>query len=94
MQSAFVPKMSLRYRIRHPIERIHDYYLNIKYSIQRVCRGWCNMDTFEIDSWFLNVVPDMLRYLREHKSGFPGYKDEVCKIISSCETFLDILEET
>ena len=90
MQSAFVYKMPLLYRIRHPIERLRDYYLNIKYSIQRVHRGWCNMDTFEIDSWFLNVVPEMLRYLREHKCGFPGYiEGEKC----SSEDWDNILDK-
>lgn len=43
-----------------------------KYRRQRAKRGWSVKDTRSIDYWFLEVMPQMLEYLKEHHMGFPG----------------------
>ena len=73
MLSCFRYKMPLRYIITHPLQSFEDLYLNIKYSMQRIRRGWCDSDTFDIDMWFLNVFTDMLKYFRRNLHGYPAY---------------------
>ena len=43
----------------------------IKYSWQRVRRGWADCDTWSIDCWFCAVMPQMLNRLAEHNYGVP-----------------------
>lgn len=53
------------------IERLKDWHQERKYRRQRAQRGWSVKDTWEVDTWFLTVVPEMLEYLKEHHHGFP-----------------------
>lgn len=69
----FCYKFPLKYRLLHPLERIQDIGLNIKYAYQRIKYGWCVKDTFDIDTWFLNVFPQMLRYFRDNLHGHPVF---------------------
>lgn len=41
-------------------------------SIQRVQKGYCYIDLWSIDWWFLSVVPDMLKEFRDNKNGYPA----------------------
>lgn len=73
MLSCFKYKMPLRYIITHPLQSFEDLYLIFKYSMQRIRRGWCDSDTFDMDMWFLNVFPEMLKYFRNNLHGYPAY---------------------
>lgn len=42
---------------------------NLKYCIQRIKRGYCDADLWEIDSWFLGVIVPMLRQFAETRTG-------------------------
>ena len=53
------------------IKRIKEYRQNLRYRRQRAKRGWSEKDTWDIDHWFLDVVPQMLEYLKDHHTGFP-----------------------
>ena len=44
----------------------------IKYRFQRMYRGWSDRDASDIDVWFLSVMPEMLKYQREHFLSIPG----------------------
>ena len=48
------------------------FYRNVKYSWQRVTRGYCDKDLWNIDYWFLGIVPDMLKQFKETRNGSPG----------------------
>lgn len=52
-------------------ERIKDFFQERRYRRQRAKRGWSVKDTWNIDYWFLNILPQMLEYLKEHHIGFP-----------------------
>ena len=71
--TSFCYKFPLRHRLRHPIERLHEIGLNIKYAYQRIKYGWCEKDTFDIDTWFLNVIPQMLKYFRDNFHSHPVF---------------------
>lgn len=53
-------------------EKIKDFLQERKYRRQRAKRGWCVKDTWSIDYWFLNIMPQMLEYLKAHHIGFPA----------------------
>lgn len=54
------------------VKKIKVYLQGLKYRRQRAKRGWSEKDTLDIDHWFLDVVPQMLEYLKEHHMGFPS----------------------
>lgn len=61
-------------RFRHvsPIAIAKHILRSVKYSIQRIRYGYCDMDTWGIDDWFLHVVPNMLNELRANCTGYPA----------------------
>ena len=44
---------------------------DIKWSHQRIWKGYCDYDLFSIDSWFMKVMPRMLRKFKETRHGSP-----------------------
>lgn len=54
------------------IRAIKEWHQELKYRRQRAKRGWSVKDTWSIDYWFLDVMPKMLEYLKEHHIGFPS----------------------
>ena len=48
------------------IRAIKERWQEHKYRRQRTKRGWSVKDTWSIDYWFLEVMPQMLEYLKEH----------------------------
>lgn len=57
--------------INHPIKNIKLFFRHIKWSWQRVHRGYSDYDIGDIDFWFNAVVPDMLLDFRNHMDGYP-----------------------
>lgn len=53
------------------IIKIRKLFRNIKFCHQRIKWGWCEQDAWNMDVWFLNVAPQMLRYLRKTSHGCP-----------------------
>lgn len=49
-------------------QRIHNH----KMAKQRAIRGWCDDDTWDIEYWFLSIVPQMIDYFIEHDDGAPS----------------------
>lgn len=45
---------------------------NIKYSWQRITKGYCDRDLWSIDGWFMEIMPQMLQQLKETRYGSPG----------------------
>ena len=45
---------------------------NLKYCIQRIKRGYCDADLWNIDCWFLGVIVPMLRQFSRTQMGWPG----------------------
>ncbi len=52
--------------------RIKENFKVLKYRCQRAGRGWSVKDTWSVYSWFSQIMPQMLEYLKENHLGFPG----------------------
>ena len=61
-----------RHYITHPWKFFEDCWLNIKAAYQRITRGFAYRDLFNIDNWFLDIFPEMLKEFRENLHSFPG----------------------
>ena len=48
----------------NPLKAVQQFCKNIKYAYQRVKYGYCDKDVWNIDDWFLSIVPNMLEDLR------------------------------
>jgi hypothetical protein len=63
---------SWRFYLRYPWEFFEDTWLNLKAAWQRATRGWADRDTWNLDNYLLEILPEMIDYLREHTHGYPG----------------------
>lgn len=66
------------YSRKTPIKNLHLLCNQIKWSIQRVKKGYCDWDVGDINCWFFNVFPDMLNEFGKMDSdknviGFPAF---------------------
>lgn len=48
----------------------------IRWSRQRIVRGYADCDWWNMDSYLQRLIPDMLREMREHHMGSPAYLGE------------------
>lgn len=56
---------SKRYYLTHPWTFIAATGRNIKAAWQRITRGWSDRDTWSLDTYLLEILPEMVDYLRE-----------------------------
>lgn len=84
----------------NPLKLPKLFFRDLKFCWQRCRRGYCDKDLWNIDHWFLNMIPDMLTQFKETRHGSPGrlgedYVDEkgiLCN--DSChDRWTKILEE-
>lgn len=68
--------------------KIMDAKRTLKSKIQRFIRGYADEDVWQMDYWFINIVPKMLRQLRDKGMGYPSkfnskeeWHDELNKMI-------------
>ena len=47
------------------------FFRKLKYGFQRARRGFCDRDVWEINTWFLTILPKMLAELEKHHVGYP-----------------------
>lgn len=50
---------------------IENLVTKLKYSIQRMRKGYCDYDVFAINHWFLKIMPQMLTDLQKNRRSFP-----------------------
>lgn len=48
----------------------------LKWSKQRITRGYCDYDVWEMFSFLQTIIPDMLQTLKNTRMGSPGYLGE------------------
>ena len=63
-----------RYYITHPWKLVQNIGQNIRAAYMRARYGWTYGDVWDWDYWFMNVVPEMFRYLAKHGCAYPGYE--------------------
>ena len=59
------------YKFPHTLHQFKDLPLAIKYRFQRAFRGWADYDVLSMDTWFMEVIPQMLQYQRDCKVSTP-----------------------
>lgn len=64
---------SKKYLITHPWLWFKCTWRNIRDAWRRSVYGWTYGDVWDWDHWFARVVPDMLRYMADHGSAYPGH---------------------
>ena len=69
--------------------RIKDIFRKIKWFLQRGKNGFCDYDTYDIDYWFLKIMPKLLqRYIELNDKGLGAYPD-----FCSYDEWVDIIDE-
>ena len=63
-----------RYYVTHPWKLVKNIGQNIRAAYMRARYGWTYGDVWDWDYWFMNVVPEMFRYLAKHGCAYPGYE--------------------
>ena len=60
------------YYLRHPIKFLEETKSNLVAAWHRATRGYCYLDIWNWNSWFLGVTPPMLRHMADYGCGYPG----------------------
>lgn len=47
-------------------------FRNLKYAWQRITKGYCDMDVWNLYDWFLQIMPRMLTQLAMNAHGYPA----------------------
>ena len=63
---------SKRYYLTHPWKWFEEIWLNLRAAYQRVTKGYCYTDVWNMDDWFLTIFPNMLRELADKHCAYPG----------------------
>jgi len=61
-----------RYFLTHPWKWFKEIWINIKNGWMRATKGYCYTDVWNIDNWFCEVLPPMLRHMADHGCAHPG----------------------
>lgn len=64
--------VKMYFRGREFLEIPKEIFRNLKCCVQRITKGYCFRDLWNINDWFLNVIPDMLEEFRDNAHGFPS----------------------
>ena len=62
---------SVRYYCFHPWDFIGQTFRNIRWAYQRITRGFSDADCWNLDSYLLEIIPEMVDNLRKNTHGFP-----------------------
>lgn len=66
------------YSIRRPLSSIQNFFRDLKYCLDRIRKGYCAKDLWEIDTWFLSVMPEMLEDFNRCRNSYPNLFHEQC----------------
>jgi len=69
MSLLFTKPLCRRYRID---EIIRNLFYDLKNGWQRANKGYCDRDLWDVSSWFLRTMPNLLAEFGENQQGYPG----------------------
>lgn len=64
---------TFKYYLIHPHKFLKECYHNVRAAWHRIDRGWAYTDVWNMDSWFLETIPAMLKHLANYGSAYPGH---------------------
>ena len=65
---------SKRYYLTHPWKWVKELFCNLKNAYRRAKYGWAYSDCWNMDSWLLEILPQMLRHMADEGCAYPGYE--------------------
>ena len=81
----------------NPWEVIKHFHRDIICAWQRATKGYCFRDLWDIDCWFLDIMPRMLKEFRDKTQGYPNsynsYEEWIAELDLMIETFNKATEE-
>lgn len=66
------------YHLKTPIQNIKHFFFDLKCCRDRIRKGCCEKDAWDLDVWFLTVMPGVLDLLREHTDSIPSCIEKEC----------------
>lgn len=54
------------------IKNARMFFRSFKYAYQRITKGYANCDTFDLDSYYLDIFSGTLNHLADNHWGYPG----------------------
>lgn len=57
---------------KHPFILLNQFLRDIKYCFQRITKGYSDIDVWNMNDWFLEIIPSMLEELKETANGTPS----------------------
>lgn len=57
------------------LSNIKQFFRNMKFAYQRITKGYCEPDVWDMDVYLQYLLPDMLRELAETTHGWPQSKE-------------------
>ena len=64
---------SKRYLLTHPWQWFRCAYRCVRDAWRRSVYGWTYGDVWDWDQWFMKTTPNMLRYMADNGSAYPGH---------------------
>lgn len=61
-----------KYYWTHPWKFFKECWINLKNSWMRATKGYCYADLWNMDDWFVEIFPRMLRHLAKAHTAYPG----------------------
>lgn len=71
---------------RQWFHNIRQFFRNIRFAWQRATKGYCDWDTWDLDTFYTNLLIDSLQKFRKEANGHPMY-------LQSIEAWHEILDE-
>ena len=81
--SCWVEKFGKKETVRG---KLHRWIKNIKYIYQRARYGYCDIDIWSIDQWFLEIMPSMLQQLKDTTDSYPCASDFPSQAVNGTRT--------
>ena len=60
-----------RYYLTHPWKIVSQTFRNIKFAWQRITKGYCEYDYWDIDCYLLKLLPELFDDFRRNLHGYP-----------------------
>lgn len=59
----------------HPHIWVRHLFINIKHAFQRITKGYCDEDKWNLGFWMLEILPNMLDDLAQNSNGYPDNEE-------------------
>lgn len=90
-RNVFAKDQYFPHRLRFVHRNVAQFFRNCKYAVQRVKKGYCDRDTWDMDRYLGSLLPAMLQDLADNTQSYPFKIDEEEQ--KDGQKWIDILHE-